>query len=250
MEAPDQPVRSRTERGRGWRSGLLAAGAAFGMTAAGLGIAGAQTGSTTTTTPSTQPGSAPATGEHPGKRMGEGLATAAKAIGISEADLRTALQSGQSIAQVAQSKGVAVSKVVDALVAEATANLPARITEMVNRTGGPGHFGGPGRHGGRHIGPALATAAKAIGISEADLRTAVQSGQSIAQVAQSKGVALSKVTDALVAEAKANLAAEVKDGHLTQAQADERSAKLVEHITELVNHTGGPGRHALPPPMS
>jgi len=82
-------------------------------------------------------------------RAPAGLAAAAKAIGISEADLQTALRSGQSIAQVAQSKGVDPAVVITAMVEEAkaklaeqTANLQPRITERVNRAGG----GGPDGH--------------------------------------------------------------------------------------------------------
>ena len=64
----------------------------------------------------------------------------ATALGISEADLQTALQAGKSIAQVATEKGVSVQKVIDALVAaeqqehpnEAVADITARVTKFVN----------------------------------------------------------------------------------------------------------------------
>jgi hypothetical protein len=51
------------------------------------------------------------------------LDTAAKTIGVSEQDLRSALRDGKSVADVATEHGVAGEKVVDALVAEATAKL-------------------------------------------------------------------------------------------------------------------------------
>jgi len=62
----------------------------------------------------------------------EGLAKAAEVIGISVADLKTALKSGQTIAQVAQANGVSVNSVIDAMVADATATLRQRITDLVN----------------------------------------------------------------------------------------------------------------------
>ncbi len=62
----------------------------------------------------------------------EGLAKAAEAIGITTDQLKTALQSGQTIAQVAEANGVSVNSVIDALVADAQANLRQRITDMVN----------------------------------------------------------------------------------------------------------------------
>ncbi len=237
--------------GRRFRRNVVAVGAAIGLTLGGLGVAAAQTDSSTSTTaapaaPAPPPG-------RPGHRGGPGkakvgLATAAGAIGISEADLKTALGAGQSIAQVAQGKGVDVAKVITALVDEAkaklaeevkagritqaqaderSADLPARLTEHVNRTGGPGK-GGHGKGGpGRKHGPGLAAAAKAIGISEADLLTELRAGKSIAQVAQAKGVDPAKVITAIVEEAKAKMA--------------ERAATLQERVTEQVNRVGGGG---------
>ncbi|MGH9157596.1 MAG: hypothetical protein ACRD1K_17570 [Acidimicrobiales bacterium] len=231
-------------RRRGRRSGIFAAGAAFGITLAGLGIAGAQTSGDTSTT--TTAGAA-APEEHADHRGPDHLAAAAKAIGIPPDELIAALRSGQSIAQVAQSRNVPVQKVIDALVAEARQGLEARITELVNRTGPPGGHGPGGRRPGRHGGPGrhgaiahhLDAAATAIGITPAELTTALGSGQSIAQVAQSRNVPVQKVIDALVAEARSRLAAKVTAGELTQTQADEKAADLVKRVTDLVNHTGG-----------
>ena len=251
--SPGAGAEPQPARGGRFRRNVVAVGAAAGLTLGGLGIAAAQTSGdpTTTTAAPAQASPVPADPARPpgpdrGK-PGPVVAAAAKAIGISEADLLTALRSGQSIAQVAQSKNVDVKVVVDAMVAaekarlaERTATAEQRMTELANRAGG-----GPGgrkQHGpGAKVG--LAAAAKAIGISEADLLTALRSGQSIAQVAQSKNVDVKVVVDAMVAEAKTRLAEEVKAGRLTQAQADERTANLQQRITDLVNRTGGgPGR--------
>ena len=227
-----------------FRRNIVAIGAAAGLTLGGLGIAAAQTSDPTTTTaaPAQAAPGPPDPVRGPG-RSGSGpvLAAAAKAIGISEADLQTALRSGQSIAQVAQSKGVDVKAVVDAMVAaerarlaERTATAEQRMTEMANRPGGAGRgHRGPGHKLG------LAAAARVIGVSEADLQTALRSGQSIAQVAQSKGVDVKAVVDAMVAEAKTRLAEAVTAGRLTQAQADDKAANLEQRVTEMVNRTGG-----------
>ena len=63
-----------------------------------------------------------------GRGRGAGLEAAATALGITADELRTELQSGKSIADVATAKGVNVQTVIDALVAEAK----TRITDMVN----------------------------------------------------------------------------------------------------------------------
>jgi hypothetical protein len=108
---------------------------------------------------------------------------------------------------------------------------------------GPGHPGGP-RGLARPDGAALGAAAKALGMSESDLLTQLRSGKSLAAVAKDKGVDVQKVVDALVAEAKQRLAEAVKNGRLTQAQADQRLKDLTARITAKVNATrpDGPGR--------
>jgi hypothetical protein len=63
-------------------------------------------------------------------------------------------------------------------------------------------------------------AAKALGMTATELRVALASRQSLQQIATSKGVALQTVTDALLAARKADIEQAVKDGILTQAQAD------------------------------
>jgi hypothetical protein len=102
---------------------------------------------------------------------------------------------------------------------------------------------GRGPHGGMHH-LDLSVAASTIGVSESDLRTALQSGQSIADVANAHGVDPQAVIDALVADAQQHLADDVTSGRLTQDQADQISADLATHITDAVNEAGlrgGPG---------
>ena len=237
--------------------------AAFSLALAGGGLAGAVLG--TPSVSSAQDETTETTGAESGTprldHRGAGLTAAAEAIGISEADLQTALEEGQSIAQVAEAKGVDVQTVIDAMVAEATdrietalAELPDRVTDLVNREGLPEHGGpgeggfgggGPGGPGGR---PGLDAAAEAIGITVDDLRTAVQDGDTIAEVAAANDVDVQTVIDALVAEATTHLDAAVANGELTEAEAIERKADLGEHITAMVNgeRPAGFGSHGPP----
>ena len=108
--------------------------------------------------------------------------------------------------------------------------------------GGPG-AGGPGRH---ELVSDESVVATAIGISESDLAAATAKGQTWAQVAQTRGVNVQKVIDALVADAKSELADAVKSGAITPAQADAEQAHLVQRVTDQVNGVhpdhGGPGR--------
>jgi hypothetical protein len=106
-----------------------------------------------------------------------------------------------------------------------------------------GHRFGPG--------PGLEAAAEAIGIEASALRSALQDGQTIAQVAEANDVAVQTVIDAIVAEMNSHLDEAVTNGRLTQEQADEMKANATERATALVNGErpafggGGPGG---PPP--
>lgn len=92
--------------------------------------------------------------------------------------------------------------------------------------------GGPGR-GGEH----LAVAAKALGLTEAELRTKLKDGKtSLADVAKEEGVSTDTLVKALVAEAEERIDADVKAGRLTEAQAAERKKDLTKRITDRINN--------------
>jgi hypothetical protein len=74
----------------------------------------------------------PGMGGASGGMRQEMLTTAADAIGITADELKTAVQGGQTIAQIAEANGKSVQSVIDALVAQATTDLTQRITDMVN----------------------------------------------------------------------------------------------------------------------
>ena len=188
----------------------IAVGLLAGLTAGGgAGLILSQTGSagassypaivvqqddtdTTDTTDST--GTAP----EPGSRLQEVLAPLVAAGTITQAQ---------------------ADSVVDALVAARPEG---------GRPGGPGGRGG--RHGNR--GARLETVAGVLGTTVEELRTELQSGQSIADVA---GDQTQAVIDALVAEATERIEQGVTDGRLTQAEADEKLAELTDKITNMVN---------------
>ena len=104
---------------------------------------------------------------------------------------------------------------------------------------------GFGRGFGR--GDDLAGAATYLGISQSDLQTDLQSGKTLAQIANAtSGKSSSGLIAALVAASKTRLEAAVTAGTLTQAQADQFTAILKERVTGMVNGVrpahGGFGR--------
>jgi len=196
------------------------------------------------------------------------LAVAAKAIGVSESDLATALSGGQTIAAVAKAHNVDPASVIAALVADDQSELAAavvagritqtqadakkaeltqRATDQVNNTHpGPGMGRPDGRGPGFRYQEAVSdtsVVAKAIGISESDLTTALSGGQTIAAVAKAHSVDPASVIAALVADGQSELDAAVKAGTITQAQADAEKTELTQHATDQVNNTHpGPGK--------
>lgn len=100
-------------------------------------------------------------------------------------------------------------------------------------------FGGPGfgHHGGPHgMHAGLDAAADYLGLTEAQLHTAFESGKTLAQVAKSEGKSVDGLVAAMVADEKAELAAAVKAGRLTQAQANAIQSDLKARITDMVNN--------------
>jgi polyhydroxyalkanoate synthesis regulator phasin len=100
-----------------------------------------------------------------------------------------------------------------------------------------GHFGpmgGPDRHFEMR---GLSAAADYLGLPESELKTKLENGKSLAQIAKDQGKSVDGLVQALVDEAKKHLDQAVKDGHLTQAQADEMLSKIKEFTTDLVNGT-------------
>lgn len=193
-------------------AGLVGGGAA-GVALGVPGFAGAQTSDPNSATSSSGPaaGSAPAPAPSPDRA----------------AWMRNALAPLVANGTISQAQA-------DAVVAALQAAKPARAK-------------GPGHHGPRDkFGRNLDAAARAIGITTEELRTALSGGQSLADVARSKGVDPEAVVSALAGEFKTRLDQAVAAGRITQAQADEKLAATTERIRAMVNGEtplkGRPGR--------
>jgi hypothetical protein len=197
------------------------------------------------------------------KGPGKGAEAVATALGITVEELKTELSSGKSIADVAKAKNVDIAKVISAMTAQMKAHLDeevasgehtqaeadaklaeftTRVTEMVNKAGGPqaGQKGGPGgKHGkGGFVTDALATVLKT---TSTDLHTQLRSGKSIADVATAQNVDIADVKAVLTSDFKAHLAEEVTSGEHTQAEADAKLAEFTANLDTMVNRVGPAG---------
>jgi hypothetical protein len=99
-------------------------------------------------------------------------------------------------------------------------------------------FGGFGfGRGGFGMGDKLTSFAKALNMTEADLMTELQSGKTIAAIAQEKNVDLTQVKTSVLADLKTNLDQVVQAGRLTQAQAEQIYNQFSTNFDNLVNQT-------------
>jgi hypothetical protein len=175
------------------------------------------------------------------------LANAAAFLGMTPADLATALKGGKTLAQVAVDKGKTAAALITALNAGAKKNVDAAVaagwiteaqaTTLLERLADEVESlvnAGPPVVKARGAGP-LAAAATYLGMTVADLRTALQGGKSLAQVATDKGKSVDGLVAALTADAKKKLDAAVAAGDITQAQANTLLSKLTAQVTEQVN---------------
>jgi len=103
--------------------------------------------------------------------------------------------------------------------------------------GGPGGPGGPGGHFGHH----LDAAATYLGLTDAELRTQLESGKTLAQVAADRGKPVDGLVSALADSEQAELDAAVAAGRLTQEREQSILAGLTQRITDLVNGKLPPG---------
>jgi hypothetical protein len=158
------------------------------------------------------------------------LSAAATYLGLTTDELRTRLQAGKSLADVATAQGKSVSGLEDALLAnlktdldadvaagrmtsdretEILADSKARIAAQVARTG---LQAGRGDHGDR-AGLEHA-AAQYLGLTDAQLQTQLQAGKSLAAVATAEGKTVAGLKAALVTQFGSTLDAYVNATHV------------------------------------
>jgi hypothetical protein len=178
-------------------------------------------------------GSVEACGPLPHKPDGGPLAAAAAYLGLSEEELRTSLEGGKSLADVATAQGKSVDGLKQAMLAAVKADLdeqvahgditaeqeqtiltklPAGIDDFVNGKGGlsikievkGGKIeakGGPGAV----LGDPLETAAEYLGLSASELKQELRSGKSLAEIAVAQGKSVSGLKQKLIDAATADL---------------------------------------------
>ena len=187
-------------------------------------------------------------------------AAAGGGVAIAASDSSPAQENKAILDSVAKRLGISSSKLSDALkqalgervdAAVAAGRLPKQQGDALKDRINSGElplFGGMQGRGLRHFGfiGKLDAAAGYLGLTEAQLRTQLESGKSLAQVAQAQGKSVDGLVGALVNEAKKHVDAAVSAGRLTRAQADEMLRDLRDRIASTVNSTGLGRPHFAP----
>jgi multidrug efflux pump subunit AcrA (membrane-fusion protein) len=166
-----------------------------------------------------------------------------------EAELRTELATGKSLADVAVAHGKDRAGLVAALTAAASTQIQTLVdTKNPLPAGRVG--GGPGGLGESRLeGDDLTATATYLGITEADLRTKMQAGQTLAQIAAAtSGKTRDGLIQALVTAETTEIDAALTAGKITAADATAQKATLTAQATAIVDNTrpagipGGRGR--------
>ncbi len=170
-------------------------------------------------------------------------------LGLTQEELREQFAAGNTAAEIAAVQGVELDTIVSALTDEIQAKvaakveagditqeeadeklegLEAKITERLNTVptmrNGRGHW----KSGGSEIVQDL------LGLTQEEIREALQSGQTLADLAETNGVSTDALVDAIVAGAEANIAEKLEAGDITQDRADNILEGLEEKIEDKV----------------
>lgn len=192
---------------------------------------------------------------------GDAFGAAADYLGLTRQQLAEQLAAGKSLAQVAAAQsGKTVDGLKAAIKAEAKkdveadvaagrvtpaerdaflAELDARVTALVNRTGLPGRHGpGPGdrlHHGGPL---AFTAAAKYLGLTPMQIGEQLRAGKSLAEIAAAQGKTVAGLKNAIVADAKTRLDGAVVKGWMTSAQGTKLLDALKSKLDAIVQNKG------------
>lgn len=160
------------------------------------------------------------------------LAEVAVASGKTRADLKTKLVEWLEAAEAANPKPdakVEADKLAETGQQQAKPDAAAQAEKLLDSKGL-----GFGKHGGGFEKNVDGIAA-ALGITADVLKTELESGKTLAAIAEEKGVAIQVIIDEQVKDQKAKLAEELAAGTITQEQYDTKLAEAVDHATKHVN---------------
>ena len=169
----------------------------------------------------------------------------ASLLGLSTTDLTSQLQSGATLAEIAKQKGISSSDLLASVEKDLQANAPQGApapsdsqlqqiaTNIIDGTAptSRGSFGSIGNQDRGPLGigapPSLSNTASLLGLSSDELNSQLQSGATLAELAQQKGISSSD----LLASVEKDLQASAPQG------APTLSSQLEQFATNIINGT-------------
>lgn len=205
----------------------------------------------------------PILGEPPFGPIGPGLEldrdTVLSLLNISESGLRTALEEGQSLLAVAQAQGADVGQLTalaaksivahldrelqdgritqdqyQARVNEATGRAEARLARTRPQPPVPGSEQPPIGHGLEKLDTTALTGL--LEMSTDELRTTMEAGSSLEEVALEKGVSSSTLLELAVSGLQAELDQRLANKDIWQDEYAAQSADITTRATDLIQH--------------
>ncbi len=140
------------------------------------------------------------------------LDAAAKALNMTSADLSAQLSSGKTLAQIAAAQGADIKNVMQAIQAV----RPMRLGPIE-----------------------LDAAAKALGMTSADLAAELQSGKTLSDIAVEKGISLQTVQQAIQAARNAQLTTQINQAVAAGKMTQDKANWLLEGLNK--GYLNGPG---------
>ncbi|WP_433944305.1 SHOCT domain-containing protein [Paenibacillus sp. SN-8-1] len=176
----------------------------------------------------------------------------AKLFNITKTELEEQLKAGKTLAEIAGEHKVEVQSVIDLLIAADVKDLVAKLAageitqdeydaqktakteaaaQLVNSkfpgvVQGIEDVEGSGKFG---------ALAKLLGITESELKSAMKSGKSLADIAVSHNITAQQVVDLLVKDRLAKLDKKLAAGGITQEEYDKFKKSLTDYVTAQVN---------------
>lgn len=205
----------------------------------------------------------PILGETPLGPIGPGLEldrdTLLSLLNISESGLRTALEEGQSLLAVAQAQGADVGQLTalaaksivahldkelqdgritqdqyQARMNEATGRAEARLARTRPQPPVPGSEQPPIGHGLEKLDTTALTGL--LGMSTDELRTTMEAGSSLEEIASEKGVSSSTLLELAVSGLQAELDQRLANKDIWQDEYAAQSADITTRATDLIQH--------------
>jgi len=158
------------------------------------------------------------------------LNDAAGRLGVTSSKLEDALKQA-ALDRV--DAALAAGRITQAQANEMKAAISAGKLPIGIPGAGPGFGHGPGFRGGDF----LDAAASYLGLTDDQLRTQLESGKSLADVARAQNKSVDGLKQAIIAAVQSKLDQAVKDGRLTSDEESQILAKLKSSIDNLVNGT-------------